>query len=133
MVEKKSTNTTSKTKSPATSRRVATKPKSNNPGWRSRRLKDVYYAVWSAVGVILIVLAAVAVFGSGTWVENLNVTEVSQSPGQSAQQPQQPPQPSQEELDCVMDGVGEERFVELQQGGQPDPEESAVIEECLEF
>lgn len=135
MVKKTINPAVKKDKPAPVSTKAPAKPKSHKTsGWRSRRLKDAYFAVWTVVGIMLIVAAAVAVLGSGTWVENLNLAETGRSSAPAAQQqPQQPPQPSQEELDCVIDGVGEERFTELQQGDAPDAAENAVIEECLEF
>lgn len=94
------------------------------------RIRDIFFAVWSVVGVIIIVIAGVGALGSGTWSENLNLSNTPQSAQQQAPQP--PNQPTKEQLDCVSDELGEKRFLELQQGGQPDEKETAIIEKCLQ-
>lgn len=103
----------------------------------SEQLKALYYAVWSVVGLTLLILISVAVFGSDSWVENLNITEVAQAPEQTQTQqpqaqPQQPPQPTEEQLSCVSDEVGEDRLAELEQGDAATEEESLAIQECLQ-
>ncbi len=112
------------------------KPKSNDVAKQnlSQRLQDIFYAVWSLVGVIVILVLLVAVFGSGSWTENLHLTSGSQTEEQTAGQsaPQQPQQPTQEQLQCISDEIGQERFAELQQGEQPTEKETAAIEQCLQ-
>lgn len=98
-------------------------------------VKNVGITAWSLVGVLILVLASIAIFGSGSWVENLNIAsekQTEQQPAPAQQQPQQPQQPTQEQLSCVSDELGEERFTELQQGGQPTQEETTLIQECLQ-
>ncbi|MDZ7744797.1 MAG: hypothetical protein U5K77_03535 [Candidatus Saccharibacteria bacterium] len=116
----------------------SSKDKSTDSSGFSRGLKNFNYMVWSTIGVAVLTLMAVAVFGSGTWVENLNLTKqpevAQQQDTQGSQTPppqQQQQQPTQEQLDCVSDEVGEERFTELQQGQQPNQEETAAIQTCL--
>ncbi|CAN5637716.1 hypothetical protein BH23PAT2_BH23PAT2_08870 [soil metagenome] len=116
---------------------TVTKP-TNGPyteGSRALRgLRALLYTVWSLIGIIVFMLLLVAIFREGTWVENLNLTDPSttaQQPPQQQPAPQQPPQPTEEQLSCVADEVGEERFAELQQGAQPEDEEATIIQECL--
>lgn len=104
----------------------------------SEQLKTLYYAVWSVVGLTLLVLISVAVFGSDSWVENLNISDIDQAPEQAQTQqpqaqPQQPPQPTEEQLSCVSDEVGEDRLAELEQGSAATQEESLAIQECLQL
>ena len=102
--------------------------------------------VWSVVGVIVLALLGIAILGSDSWQENLNlaptqqtITEGQDANGTAGQPPQQqpapqqqPPEPSPEQLACVADELGEERLEELTQGAEAtDPEEIAVIESCL--
>lgn len=79
-------------------------------------------------------MLAVAVFGSDSWTENLNIASEAPAAGQQppAAQPQQPPQPTEEQLNCVRQEVGEERFSELEQGDAASEEESGVIQKCLQ-
>lgn len=116
--------------SPTSNNKVSRKLLRTKASW----LENTFYAVWSLIGVALIVLAAVAIFGSDSWVENLNITSSSQTeevqPTQA--QPQQPTQPTQEQLDCVASELGDSRFEELQQGGQANQEETTVIQQCLQ-
>ena len=98
-------------------------------------LKNAYYFIWSVLGLILIVLLSVAIFGGDSWVKNLNIA--SETPPASEQQPpaaqpQQPPQPTEDQLDCVRQEVGEERFSELEQGDAANEEENSIIQECLQ-
>lgn len=98
----------------------------------TRRLRNISYMVWSVVGMMVIILLSVAIFRSGTWVENLNITSTSTASDQAQQPPQPPPGPTKQQLDCVSDKLGKKRFDQLQQGGQPKPEESSTIQECLQ-
>ncbi|MBW3568897.1 hypothetical protein KY385_02085 [Candidatus Parcubacteria bacterium] len=98
----------------------------------TRRLRNISYIVWSVVGIMVIILLSVAIFRSGTWVENLNLADTPQPAEQTQQPPQQQPQPTQEQLDCVSEKLGEKRFEELQQGEQPKPEETSAIQACLQ-
>ena len=104
----------------------------------TRFIKPVFYAVWTVVGIMVITLLSIAVFGSGTWQENLNISdpvvveEAEQQ--QSAQQPQQPQptEPTEEQLACIGNQLGEERLGELLQGSDvEDAQEAAVVEACL--
>lgn len=110
------------------------KPKSKDVDSQnlSQRLQDIFYAVWSLVGVIVILILLVAVFGSGSWTENLHLTSGSQAEEQTAGQQPAPQQPTQEQLQCVSDEIGQKRFAKLQQGEQPTEEETAAIEQCLQ-
>lgn len=96
--------------------------------------KNAYFVIWSVVGLTVLGLLAVGIFGSDSMEENLNITageDASQQTAPQQAQPQQPPQPTEEQLSCVENEVGEDRFEELQQGGQPEEGEAAIIEECL--
>ena len=95
--------------------------------------------IWSILGLAILVLLAIAVFGSNTWVENLNIspepsTAQTEAVPQEQQAPpqQQPQQPTQAQLDCVAQELGEERLAALEQGEQPTQEESAAIQTCLQ-
>ncbi len=101
-----------------------------------RFMKTLFYTVWSVLGIMLIALLSIAVFGSGTWVENLDISEpvATEAPPAQQEQPpaaQQPAEPTEEQLACVADEVGEERLMELQQGAQPEADEAVLIQECL--
>ncbi len=106
-----------------------------------RVVMPVLYTVWALLGVLLIVLLSIGMFGGGTWQENLNLsdattTDQSEEVAPESQQPpaQQPQaqEPTEEQLACVAEQLGEERLLELQQGAEADdPEEIAVIESCL--
>jgi|GEM_PF-2354300 hypothetical protein len=101
------------------------------------QIKTIYYSIWSVVGLVILILVSVAVFGADSWSENLNLSSSSPQDVQPAQtqqspQPQQPPQPTQEQLDCVADAVGEERFAELEQGAPAEGDETATIQACLQ-
>lgn len=97
-------------------------------------VQSAYYGIWSVIGLTVLVLLAIAVFGTNSWEENLNITagqDAAQQATPQQPQPQQPPQPTEEQLSCVEEEVGESRFKELEQGGQPEEGEAAIIEECL--
>lgn len=95
-------------------------------------LQNVFYAIWSVVGLIAIGLFVAALIGVGSLsLGDSDAIEPQQQPPETAQ-PQQPPQPTQEQLDCVREQVGDERFAELEQGEFADDEESVIIQECLQ-
>lgn len=103
-------------------------------------VKTAFLATWTVVGLFIIGLFIMGIFGSGTWVENLNLTEQTDSSSQSARQPQQqpqqpqaqqPPQPTEEQLACISEEVGEERLAELQEGAAAEEGENQVIQSCL--
>lgn len=100
----------------------------------SQVFKNAYYAIWSVVGLIVIIMLAVAVFGSGSWVENLNIASEAPAAEQQppAAEPQQPPQPTEDQLNCVRKGVGEKRFSELEQGDAANEKENGIIQKCLQ-
>lgn len=100
----------------------------------SELIRTVYYAVWSLVGIAILLLMVFAMVGEDSWVENLNLSSDTdtQETAQTQPQPQQQAQPTQEQLDCVAEEVGQERFEELQQGAAAEDEEEALaIQECL--
>ena len=99
---------------------------------KSNFLVNAYYAIWSIVGLLLIILVSIAVFGADSWSENLNLKPTNDQPAQQ-EAPQQPQQPTEEELDCVAEELGEERLEELEMGAPAEGDEQAVIEECLGF
>lgn len=109
----------------------------------AKTLKSAFLVVWTVVGIILIVLAFIAMTGEGTWTENLNLSaapaevegeSTTQQTAPQQQQPQQQPQqPTQEQLACVSEALGEERLAELEQGAQAESEEeAATIQQCLQ-
>lgn len=98
-------------------------------------LQSVFYAVWTIVGIVVLIVVAVGVFGSDTWVENLNLADTTPAevqPEQAPQQPAQPPEPTAEQLACVAEELGEDRLAELEQGEVATDEEGAVIQRCLQ-
>lgn len=110
-----------------------------------RFITSFSYTIWAALGLFIFVLLSIAVFGSGSWQENLNLAP-TQDDGATTQEdagaaapapeqqapPQQPPEPTAEQLACVGEELGEERLNELTAGAESsDPEEIAVIEACL--
>lgn len=109
-----------------------TVPANYGDGLLTQRLRNISYFIWSVVGIMVIILLSVAIFRSGTWVENLNLADTPQPSEQTQQPPQQPPQPTKEQLDCISDELGEKRFEELQQGEQPKPNETSAIQSCLQ-
>ena len=127
------------TSTKSTPKKTSTVTKSHNQPFTEgssalRGLRAFSYAVWSLVGIMVLALLSVAVFGEGTWVENLNLTETNttaQEPVPQQPTPQRPPQPTEEQLACVAEEVGEDRFAELQQGAQPEGDEATIIQECL--
>ena len=109
-----------------------TEIKQNGTGLRA--LQGLSFLIWSVVGVMVLTLLSIAVFGEGTWVENLNITDTTVQEQPAAQQSPaaaQPPQPTEAQLNCVSEELGEERFAELQQGAQPEDDEATIIQECL--
>lgn len=118
---------------------INSKSDSDSRSVYGRFIRSASYTVWTVLGVLLITLLSVAVLGSGTWQENLNISEpvvVEESSApesqQPAQQPQQPVEPTAEQLACISEQVGEERLAELQQGADLESEqEAAILEACL--
>lgn len=106
-----------------------------------RFIKPAYYTVWTVLGIMIITLLSIAIFGSGTWQENLNISEPAEieQPAQQQQQPaqqqQQQPEaiePTEEQLACIAEQIGDERLFELQQGADVESQdEAAVVEACL--
>ena len=112
-----------------------------------RFIKVAFYTVWTVLGLMIIALLWIALLGSGTWQENLNISEQTVlevaapepvEPANNNQQPAAPPseaepiEPTQEELACIAEQVSEERLMELQQGQEADAEETAIIQGCLQ-
>ncbi len=109
-----------------------------------RFITSFCYSVWSVLGLFLLVILSIAMFGSGTWQENLNLAtaqdiveqesaaDATAPPQQQQAPPQQPAEPTPEQLACVEEAVGEERLSELAAGAEStDPEEIMIIEQCL--
>lgn len=109
-----------------------------------RFITSFCYTVWSVLGLFVLALLSIAVLGSDSWQENLNLVPVQETaeqqgaadatppPEQQQAPPQQPPEPTPEQLACVEEAVGEERLSELTAGAESsDPDEIAIIEDCL--
>ena len=106
----------------------------NSSSW----LQSTFYAVWTVIGIVLLALISVGIFGSDTWVENLNlaatteVEQTEQAPPQPQEAPPQPAEPTEDQLACVGEELGEERLAELEQGQQATEEEAMIIQQCLQ-
>lgn len=91
-------------------------------------LRDIYYVVWSLVGLVLLVAVIAATFTNNSLLNM--VAPQTEQPASAQQMPEQAG-PTQEQLDCVSKEVGKDRFVELEQGAPAKEDETAVIQACL--
>lgn len=108
-----------------------TETQSKKPSAQSVRqwLRDAYYAIWSLVGLVLLVAAIVATFSSMSLIDMLSGTSAADQP--PAQQAPEQTGPTPDQLDCIGDEVGEERLAELEQGAPAKDDETVAIQECL--
>jgi|GEM_PF-2106302 len=112
---------------------TATAPAESRRDIVSSIARTAFFVIWSVVGMLIAIMLTVAMFGGGTLLESLGSGGSTPNAEQTPTQPQQPPQPTEDQLGCVRDEVGEDRFNELQQGGAPaDEKENAAIQKCLQ-
>jgi hypothetical protein len=91
-------------------------------------LRDIFFAVWAIVGLFILTAVIMALL-DGPNLLGLRTTATPQTE-QTTPQPQTN-QPTQDQLDCIANEVGQERFTELNQGQPAEQDEAVIIQNCL--